>query len=93
MTDHDEAYLHAQASLGKEADAFWTSNLGRYILKRSLEETEFIRTQFRTVDATDSKAVAKLQNDWIVAEKALVWLNEAIQAGKAALDILESQQQ
>ena len=93
MSELDEAYLHSQASLGKEADDFWRSNLGRYILARSLEETESIRTQFRTVDANDSKAIAKLQADWNVAEKALVWLQEAIQAGKAALDILEQQQQ
>jgi hypothetical protein len=89
LENSDGLDLYAQATLGIEADSWWKSPLGRYVLQRSLSQTEAIRTQFKTVDPNDSKAVARLQTDWAVAEGALVWIQEAIAAGKQAMDLLE----
>jgi len=94
VTDNqDDIGLYAQLTIGKDADAFWSSSLGRYVLQRSLSQTESIRAQFKTVDPNDSKKVLELQTEWKVAEQALVWINEAIMAGRAARGILEQEQE
>lgn len=93
MVQDDDLELYKQMVLGAEAQKFWTSELGKFILKRSLGETEAIRTQFKTVEASNPLAILKLQNDWKVAEQALVWIQEAIMAGNQAKLILEDKQE
>jgi hypothetical protein len=89
MQEPDEIDKFATSHLGTEADLWWKSPLGRYVVKRSLDETEAIRNEFRTVDPLQIKQVQELQSRWKIAEQALIWLNEAIAAGKQAAEMLE----
>ena len=88
--DENERLLYARAVLGEVADGFLKSDIGRYVIHRSLDETKEIILQFKAVDPNDAQAVQALQLKWRVAEQALVWIYEAVHAGKQALSILEA---
>ena len=89
MQEPDDIEKYATQHLGVEAELFWKSPLGRYVVKRSLDETEMIRNEFRTVDPLQIRQVQELQNRWKIAEQALIWLNEAIAEGKQAAEMIE----
>lgn len=89
MPEPDAIDQFGLVHLGTEASLWWKSPLGRYVIKRSLDETEEIRAAFRDVDAGDRRKVEDLQLRWKVAEQALIWLNEAIKSGENAMTMLE----
>ena len=89
MPEQDQIDKYSTQHLGTEAELFWKSPLGRYVLKRSLDETESIRNEFRSVDPLKIREVQELQIRWKIAEQALIWLNEAIAAGRQAADMIE----
>lgn len=88
--DESERILHAQALLGERASMFLNSDIGRYVIDRSLNETKEIISKLKGVNAVDVVKVQELQNSWRVAEQALVWLYEAVAAGKQSLSILDA---
>lgn len=69
---------------------FLNSDIGRYVIDRSLNETKEIISKLKGVNAADVVKVQELQNSWRVAEQALVWLYEAVAAGKQSLSILDA---
>lgn len=69
---------------------FLNSDIGRYVIDRSLNETKEIISKLKGVNAVDVVKVQELQNSWRVAEQALVWLYEAVAAGKQSLSILDA---
>ena len=89
MQDPDAIEKYVTSHLGTEAELFWKSPIGRYVVQRSLDETELIRNEFRDVNPMEIRKVQELQNKWRVAEQALIWLNEAIAAGRQAAEMLE----
>lgn len=88
----DEKQLYKDAILGQDAEQFFTTELGQWVLKKSLAESEKAATELRAVDPENSKAVRELQNEIMIAERCLIWFNNAIRAGKQALEILEERE-
>lgn len=86
MTDDKES-LYAEAILGRDAEEWWQSELGKYIIARSKAETDAIISKMKTCTADE---VLLLQERWVIAEQALVWLNDAIVAGNQALMQLDN---
>lgn len=87
--DNEDIQRHADAILGEAAHEWWNSDLGKYIIGRSFQETERIRTELGSVDPEDSKKIRELQNAIKIAEKALIWMNEQIETGREALQQLD----
>lgn len=92
MNPTPDAYLLEQGVMGALAENWWNSDLGKYIIKRSLEETRTIIAKLKDIDAFDHDKIIQLQMEWRACEKALIWMDEAIRAGRSAVAILENQQ-
>jgi len=92
MNDQDIELIKL-AVLGQEADEWWNSDLGQYVLERSLRESKSLTTKLKFHDPFDTEGIQKLQFDIQVAEKALVWIGQAIQEGRQAFQSLERQQE
>jgi len=88
MEEHDEATF-AEAVLGEDAQVFWKSDLGQWVIARSLKESEDATNKLRQADPEDAKVIRDLQNDIKNAEQALIWIDEAIRNGKQAIQELE----
>jgi len=76
--------LSREYNFGQEAEGFWSSALGKYVIGCSLQESEKATAELKHADPEDVKKIRELQTKIQVAEKSLVWLGEAIQAGRAA---------
>ena len=87
--DAETREQYANKILGENIDKWWNSDIGQYVLGRSLDKTERLTAELRTVDPEDSKRIRDIQFNIRVAEQALVWLNEQIHAGQQALNLLD----
>ena len=85
----DKKELYAEVILGQDAQEFWKSDIGRYVTMRSKEEIDTIIDEIKTVKP---EGLAALQMKWEIAEKALLWLRDAIVAGRQALNQLNDLQ-
>ena len=88
----ENTYLLEQGVMGVLAEDWWKSELGKYIIRRSLQETQEIIAKLKAVDAYDTNRIMQLQMEWKACEHALLWMDQAIRAGKSAVAILENQQ-
>ena len=86
----DDETLYAECILGKDAEDFFKSDIGRYILARSGEEVEEAITELKITPAHQVAEIRNLQLTIAKAEGAVAWLNEQIIAGKQALQQLEN---
>jgi hypothetical protein len=68
--------------LGADAEEFLRSDVGQYILARSEQEIIENLGELRNADPTEQDEIRKLQGNINVAEKAVVWLQQAIEEGK-----------
>ncbi|MGR9117432.1 MAG: hypothetical protein ACU85E_16915 [Gammaproteobacteria bacterium] len=85
--------LIKEARLGIEAEAFLSTDLGRYLIARANEERIEALEQLAVVDPNDIKAIAKLQNKVAVADSIQTWIANAIQNGYyAELEIKTGEQ-
>jgi hypothetical protein len=84
----DELYAHAV--LGKDAEEFFKSELGRYVLARSQEIVDEATGELKTTPAHNTEKIRELQFSINIAEGTVRWLNEQIAAGKQALQQLEN---
>lgn len=89
LNPQDNPELYHTASFGKYVDDFWTSDLGQYLLQRTLEEYNSALEEFRTCDPNDTKQVSRIQSKMLRAESFRNWLSEAIEEGAKALRIIE----
>ena len=87
--DREERQLYAEAVLGKDAEQFFKTELGQYVLGRSMQDSEEVTAELKVTPPEDTNKVRELQNLIQVCEKTLVWLNEAIIEGRQALEQLE----
>jgi hypothetical protein len=85
---NEERRLFLEAVLGKQAEEWWNSDLGQYVVARSKAESDAIINEIRDCD---EDYFGILRARWVVVESALKWIDEAIQAGKQALAQLEEQ--
>ena len=82
--------LYAECVLGKDAEDFFKSDIGRYVLARSQEVVEEALVKLKTTSANEMAQIRNLQLAIAKAEGAIQWLNEQINAGTQALQQLEN---
>jgi len=91
---HEDAALFAEAILGKDAEEFFNSQIGRFVLARAMEEVEDAREELEKPDTEDDPVKVKaLLRKIRSAKDAISWLNEAIRAGNTAVQILEQRRE
>lgn len=89
----DDEILFAQAILGKQAELFFESDLGRYVLGCAMQEEQAAIEKLREIDPYNPVGIAGLQMEIKVATSAIRWLNEAIITGKQAKDTIDSREE
>lgn len=89
MTDDVQSY-NIQAEIGQQAEMFWDSDIGKYVLDRAKKETDAAVVKYKDVDPEDAKAVRKLQNEVDRPARAITWLRDAIIEGQGALHVIQT---
>lgn len=92
MTPSEEI-LFAEAVLGKEAEEFLASQVGRYLVGRAEQEEREALNLLATVSPWRRNRIRQLQCDVAVARSIKGWLAEMITAGNAAMHQLELSQE
>ncbi len=87
MTNAD--VLMAEAILGRDAEEFLSTELGRYFLGCAQRERESALTQLARVHPWRRNRIRQLQNEVWRAESVTAWLAELITSGKQAEAVLE----
>ncbi len=85
----DKNTLFAEAVLGRDADEFLSTELGRYLLGRIDIEIETAVNQLKSVHPWRRKRIQALQNEIWRAESVKNWLEELIIEGRNAEQTLE----
>lgn len=91
MSDSN-AELYAEAILGKDAEEFLASDIGRFIIARSDEEAQEAMGQLKTCFPWRRRKITELQNRIWRAESLQSWLGELIIRGRQATDQLEQEE-
>lgn len=86
----DEALL-AEAVLGKDAEEFFNTDLGRYMLGRCEVEIAEAQDELSTVSWWRRRRIIQLQNKVWRARSVKLWLAELISNGRAAEAALTEQ--
>ena len=83
--------LYAEAMLGKDAEEFWQSDIGRYILGRIEEEEKEAVEILVKVSPWRRRRIMELQSRISRAQSIKGWFSELIISGRQALEQLEDQ--
>jgi len=75
---------------GTDARAFFDSSIGRYLLQKATEIEVTAFRAFCDADPEDAKAIRKIQEDQRVPKLVFAWLEDAINAGLEAGQIIEA---
>ena len=86
----DTATLYAEATIGKDAEEFLLTDLGRYMLARAEEEEHAALEQLSRVSSWRRRRILELQSQIWRAQRFKGWLTELVVTGRQALDHLES---
>lgn len=89
MTTNANSVLLAQASIGKDAEDFLKSELGRTIIGLARIETRLAMDQLKTAVPTNPEAIRDLQNKIWLSERFEGWLTELMMRGRQALQQLD----
>lgn len=81
--------LFAEAVLGRDAQEFLGTELGRYVLGRAEQEEQEALDQLSHTSPWRRNRIQQLQNEVWRARSMRQWLGELIQAGKQAEQQLE----
>jgi hypothetical protein len=87
--DEVKQTLYAEAVLGKDAEDFFKSDIGRYVLAESQRIVDDAVGVLKVIAATDHARIMALQLKIGCAEGAVQWLKDMIMAGNQALQSLE----
>lgn len=71
--------------IGDDAEAFFKTNIGKYVISKAEAEVQEAMFSLTTVDPNNAAEISKLQGSIEIAKKTLLWLNEAITTGKQEL--------
>lgn len=82
----------AEILLGDDAEKFFQSDIGKYIIGRAGQEVDEATEGLKKVDPEDTQKIRELQFKVQVAESVPCWLQELIIAGKQAMEILQEEQ-
>lgn len=85
----DVPALKAEAILGKDAEEFIQSELGRYILGRVDQEREDAVQKLTKTYAWRKDRIRELQNQIWRCDTFKSWLADMVIRGKSAIDLLE----
>lgn len=80
------------AVLGREVDAFLSSNVGKLLLSHAEADFQKSMSKIKSCDPSDFKLIMQLQSDIARAESIQRWLAEAVEAGKTAENLLEDRE-
>lgn len=90
MTDLRTQALYAEAMLGRDAEEFIGSDLGRYMIGRAEQEEREAMELLAKVSPWRRRRIAELQNRIRLAQRFKGWLAELVHIGKQAMDQLET---
>jgi len=90
MSDLSTQALYAEAILGKDAEEFLKTDLGRYMLARAEEEEREALDALANVSPWRRRRIQQLQAQLWRARSFTGWLAEMITAGRQALQQLET---
>jgi hypothetical protein len=82
--------LYAEATLGKDAEEFLASDIGRYVLARAEEEEQAALAALSRVSSFRRRRILELQAQVWRAQQFKGWLGELIVTGRQALQQLEA---
>lgn len=82
--DPEEDFLLEKVRFGIEVEAFFNSQIGRYLESRIMQEEDRAKEEMVAVDPDNIKAVRDIQNKYKVANSVSCWLAEVINAGYQA---------
>lgn len=80
--------LMAEAVLGKDAEEFLNSDIGRYLAGRADQEIAEAQEKLATVASWRRRRIQELQNQIYRAKSFKGWLAELISNGRAAESVL-----
>lgn len=90
MSDASEQALHAEVQLGKEAEQFLRTDVGRYLVERAEEEEREALDKLATVAWWRRRRIQQLQDQVWRARSFQSWLSELIVNGRQAQDHLDT---
>jgi hypothetical protein len=90
MTDFSTQALYAEAVLGKDAEEFLKSDIGRIMLARAEEEESEALEALAGVSSWRRRRIAELQARIWRARSFKQWLTELVVTGRQALQQLET---
>jgi hypothetical protein len=90
--DRETAGHLKRVNTGLLAETLIDSRLGKYLVEKSEVEVTGLIELLRVADPEDAKEIRRLQTDIQIAERALIWLREAILAGQQAEHIIHDQE-
>jgi hypothetical protein len=83
--------LMAEAVLGRDAEEFLNTDIGRYIIGRCEQEIQEAQDQLSRVSPWRRRRIQQLQNEVWRAQSVKGWIAELIANGRAAEAALEEQ--
>jgi hypothetical protein len=90
--DDESALLYAQAVLGKDAEQFMASELGRTMLGIAQQEADAAMLELKRVYPWRRRRIGDLQAVIRRAESFETWLRELFVRGQQAVAILEDEE-
>lgn len=91
MLDPDDPVVRA-AVFGKQVEMFRDSDIGRYVVRKAERESDQAMSDLLSADPFDPAAVARHQHKAKVANAVVQWLEEAIEAGYSATEVIKEEQ-
>lgn len=88
----DSELLMAEAMLGRDAEEFFNTDIGRYILGRAEQEKHEAQELLARVSPWRRRRIQQLQNEIYRAESIRTWLAELVNNGRAAEAVLSEPQ-
>lgn len=90
MTYQAEDEMLTAAKLGIDAEVFLVSPLGRFLTKKAEDERAAAIELLIDADPEDIKQNREFRNQIHVSNMFLAWINDAVNIGKAATEMLRS---
>lgn len=78
LNEHDIDPVYDALILGAEAHGFLSSDMGRYVIRRSKGEVDIATEQLIECDPEDAKKIRELQSKIAIATAAIGWLSDAL---------------
>lgn len=85
----EQRELLAEVDLGLQAEAFFRSDIGKYMRGRAEAMSVELTEDLKKVDPENAKAVRDLQNKIWLADNFIEWIGELIIGGRNAEQALK----